>query len=81
MKISHLMQTVVNSGIANSECFLKMYRVDFVQKFVVNLIFWIICFKNQFNRRELLVNSICKWHETHFDKIRFSAKMGAAFES
>ena len=37
MEISHLMQTVVNPGIANSECFLKMYKADFAQKFVVNL--------------------------------------------
>ncbi len=41
----------------------------------------IICLKNQFNRRELLVNSICKCDETHFDKIRFSAKMEAVFQS
>jgi hypothetical protein len=31
------MQTVVNPTIANSECFLKMHKADFVQKFVVKL--------------------------------------------
>ncbi|MCK4388148.1 MAG: hypothetical protein KAW00_05185, partial [Dehalococcoidia bacterium] len=46
----------------------------------VNLVFGIICFKGPFNRRELLVNSIFKYDETHFDKIRFSAKIGAVFQ-
>ena len=39
----------------------------------------IICFKSQFNRTKLLVNSIFKYDETHFDKIRFSVKIGAVF--
>ncbi len=30
--------TPVDLSVADLECFLKMYRVDFVQKFVVNLI-------------------------------------------
>jgi len=29
-------ETVLNQAIANSQCFLKMYRVDFVQKFLDN---------------------------------------------
>lgn len=50
MELSHLMQTVVNPTIANSECFLKMHKADFVQKFVVNLLGgWSIYFSGHSN--------------------------------
>jgi len=42
---------------------------------LVNLALWIICFKNQFNRRQLLVNPMCKSCEAYFDKIHFLAKI------
>jgi len=41
---------------------------------LVNL-FGELCFRSQFNKRELFVNTRCKSKKAHFDRTHFSAKI------